>query len=443
MTSESRKRHWLFALGQSALLVSFSCVASAQAPAPACPDPWPGWPAFCPSQVADEIDAATGTHHGTDQVPTPPTLPSGPVRTWSGTAADTTAEVSTAMQAPGWSQIVLGADIGTISVHANGVGARDVTIYLNGHRIDRIVFGHQAGNAARIVFIGGRIGAVLGLGRQGRLDDVVFHGVWIGPDFLSSPGGQTAIDVGNSGQACARWSFSSTIARGYSGAHQSTNVLLGGCEDLVVLNSNWRAGSAATGNRDDWVWRSTGGFRRHWAVDSYFECFTKACMRGAVGTSQVSYTTRSCMGQPCAMTMVNRRNGNLDPAQGDGGAIDRDVTLRIRNRWYLGNSSGTGVGLWGPYSVADYWYMGGTSICSESAAFFDMRKLTSREAGAGGSTWRLDETYNGVATTVRHASPISACPIPAWPTRGVQSLPGIPSSALGNVGADPMASPPH
>lgn len=421
-----RRRHGL--AGSLAFIVVVAAVIIGN---DECPDPWPGWSAFCPSQVADEIDSNSGETWGTDFIPTPPTLPSGSVTNYSGAAVDTAAEVETAMQGAGHSVITLPNDIAGIGVHQGGTGAQDVTIYLNGHTIDSVVFGYGTGDAARIVFIGGHIKSVLGFNSSGALDDVIFHGV-----FFQQTANAQVIQI-NGETTARRWSFTNCIVGGLpAGGTSCGGFLIGGGDDIVIANTNIE-GCTSSGTPDDvWGIRSAGD--RVWAVDTFIAAHFKQVFRHAHG-STVVYTTDACVDQACQSTLVHEEFGGMHVTVGDP-SIAAAFLGTIRARWFVGDSLSGGGAIFGPEATTDFSYIAGNTICSKSAAFFDSGDLAARD---NGTTWLTDNlTYDGEATTFTHADPVSGCPIPAWPTRNAEAIPGIANSAITGVGADPRGTPP-
>ena len=408
---------------------------------------WPGGPNFCPDDVEAEMNSILGSSRGTTVKPVPPTLPSGGVTTFSGAAADTAAEVESAIMTAGWAQITLGADIAGVGVHQGGSGATDVTIYLNGFTMDSLVCGYGAGNAARITIVGtGVVGTILCFLSNGSLVDLIVHGAWMGPDFQGTPASAPVIDTsGYGGPTLSRWSFTSTIARGYTGAGSDEQVFIGAGTSMVVVNSNWSGGDDAIVSENDWVWRSVDGSEKHWMVDTYMRAYIKPVVRTGASVSQVVYTTDTCVDAACASTLVHSVYGNIDPAQDNGGGagVDNDLILRIRTEMIHGDTGAASTGLWGPDTVSTYWFAGGNDHCAEDTALFQSSDLTTREAAApGGETWLLNETYDGQSTTVTHSDPITGC-IPAWPNRDAPELdPTIANSTFSNVGDDPFDAPP-
>lgn len=401
--------------------------------------PWPGMNSFCRGDVVAELDANMGGSRGTTYMPAVPNLPSGAVTTFSGTAADTAAEITAAMQSPGWAQITLGADInaGFVSPHSGGVGATDVTIYLNNFTLSTFACTNAAGNAARIVVVGpGTIGNLNCTGVAGSVRDMIFHGLWFAPGF----DGQ-AINFEGSADV-ERVSFTSTIARGLpAGGGSCGACLIGGADDVFIGNSNWEGCDNAVPNQDVWALRTSSD--RVFVANSYLQAHYKHVARIAHG-SQILYTTDSCVGQPCATTLVHEERANMAAAIGDPG-VNLNLGAQIRTRWYVGDDDGVSITGWGPQGTVGFWYMAGTTICAANSALFDSADL----AGADNGTTLLTNnlSYEGTPTNFSYADPVAGgCPVPAWPQRDADEITDgvttIANSAIVNVGSDPQGTPP-
>ena len=396
-------------------------------------DPWPGYDGFCPDDVEAEMNTILSGSRGTTVKPTPPSVPNG---TASTTTCDDNSCLEAAALSTGHNAITLTGDItGGVWMHDGSSGWQDVTVYMDGFSIDSLVFANLAGTAARVAFIGpGWIKSVLGHpNAAAAVSDLIFHGVWMRRDddaFVTfESGGSVDLD---------RVSITGSIIGGYpSGGSNCAAFMLGGGDDIVIANSNVEACPNSSGNHDTWAIRTSGS--RVWGVDTMWQSHgSKNVARFAAG-SQIMYTTDACAGDvTCALVMVHEERGAMHSTIGDPD-IDADLGLSIRNFWYVGDN-GSLDALWGPQPTTDYWFMGGTTICSDSSGHFGSTHLAAVD---NGSTWLTDNlSYDGEATSISHASPVSGCPLPSWPTRSADAIDGIANSAVANVGSDPMGTPP-
>lgn len=392
---------------------------------------WPGYTTFCDDDVEAQILAETGL---TVVVPTRPDLPTGAVTTCSGAACDSAAEVMTAIMGAGHNVVTLGGNIGQIDPHNGGVGAEDFTIDLNGFVIDEFVFGHQDGICQRGVFMNGRIKHITAFPISGGdgCENLSFHGVKIGD--IDSGSSSQSID---GGVTCNKFAYTNTLLAGSDDQDTAGfGSTFAGCDDIFIANSAWEGGedSNDAGFNDTWVMRTGFNSERIWVVDSYFRGWYKPITRGN-GGEMVYYTTDPCVDQPCAMTFVNTYTNHMPHAVDDGvNGIDIEQYLFIRNEWIVGNTSGVGLKLWGPESSTDASYLGGTDIISTNSSTFQASDLSSRD---NGSTWLMDETYDGKATTVTYcAGAIGTC-VPPWPMRTAEELVGVANSDLGDIGDEP------
>lgn len=400
-------------------------------------DPWPGYANFCPDDVEAQILAETGV---TVVAPTPPTLPSGTVTVYSGTAADSIAEVRTAIVSDsGLAHVILGGNLtgGALRLHSGGVGAQDAVIDGGGiYTIDNVWFGDEAagGDAARIVFLNVKIGAILGWKGGGgtginRADDIIFHGC----EFTGELGIQE--DVG-----CDRWSFTGTIGAGDDGTGGGAIGTFASCNDLFIGNSSWEGGEGSTGDHNDWPIRWGQNANHIWLVDSIMRGWFKPIIRGD-GGEIVMYTTDACVGFACAFMQANTYNGNMIHAvDGDGNGIAINQMLMYRGRWVMGNDGSVG-NLWGPETSTDRANFAGNSYCATNSGIFEEADLTAKEAGQGGDDWDLNETYDGIGNTFDYEATVEDCftNFGGWVTRVAEEIPDFPVSGsdIGTVGADP------
>lgn len=398
-------------------------------------DAWPGDAAFCPDDAEAEILSETGV---TVVAPTPPTLPNGVVTTFSGTAADSAAEVNAAYMTAGWAQITLGGNIGDTDPHNAGVGATDVTVYLNGFTMDSFTFGFADGNCARMAFIGpGRIKAISAFPISGGdgCTDLIFHGVKIG----QTDNGQPSISI-DGGVTCDRLSFTGTVAVGADGNNFGAVSTFAGCNDVFVGNSNWEGGEGSTGSHDDWVLRMGFSTTHTWLVDSMMRGWFKPLLR-TNGGEMIMYSTTGCRGAAaCRFTQINTYVGNMFHAVDDGvNGIDIEQVIMVGTRWIMGNTLGSGLELWGPETDTDRAWWGGNSYCATNSGIFQESDLTGREAGQGSDDWDLNETYDGVGNDFTYEATVEDCftDIGGWPLRDADAIDTIDNSEVLDVEDDP------
>lgn len=399
-----------------------------------CAAPFPGYPAYCPEDMEDEVDsrvnAATtlGASKGTYVISDAPAPPSGSVTTFTGTQVDTATEIRDVCRTgAGIEQIVMSADIAGTTTLAGG---QDCVIRMNGHHFNTIDFGAAGVTDTDKVWILGPgtisqvlIGGSVVASNEDPNDDIMFIGVYVSPNIDSlavNAFGTTQTDAQRIGMA-------NSCIWGRAAAVSTRSGTLWNGDELTMAGVTIQAGfdSGETANNDDWSERHSTGCGNNSTstacttkIDVYYQSYVKQPFRfGSGGASDIQGifigSTPGCRaggtGTSCQTTFVNTFTGGMffcltPSAQGTD-------SYWWDSRQFSAQEDTTSPGniLWGPcttaascdthelYAGIDFHYTVNLFSEAASGSVPDTGELETREASAdaddcAGSPeyWKLD-----------------------------------------------------